>query len=39
VLGAGLVALVVLLAALAVLSKKPDPKMAFLVNLLQSLPR
>lgn len=39
VLGAALVALVVLLTVLAVLSKKPDPKMAFLVNLLRSLPR
>ena len=39
VLGAGLVALVVLLAAHAVLSKKPDPKMRFLLNLLRSFPK
>jgi hypothetical protein len=39
VLGAGLVALVVLFTAAVVRSKKPDPKMAFLVNLLRSLPR
>ena len=39
VLVAGLVALVVLLVALSLISRKPDPKMAFLVNLLRCLPR
>jgi len=36
---AALAALIVLLAALPVRSRKPDPKMAFLVNLLRSLPK
>jgi hypothetical protein len=39
VLVAAFAALIVLLAALLVRSRKPDPKMAFLVNLLRSLPK
>jgi len=39
VMGAGLLAILVLIIAALLADSRPDPKMAFLVELMRSLPR